>query len=267
MRQGEKQSMGSSKIDLRSHGNGDHILPNPGQPRLLSFTLDGWPTLGGQVSVSLPERVAVLVGRNGAGKSAILEGFEAISSWAIGRFSRIRLFDSESIPKILEVEILTPTERRLRYRYELIFLSAFTDDSDSDIDDATTDSSEENQFSWNESCQYLDGEKELLWETKTGVTTLSNWVLGDKQTITFFGNTNLFRQSHLPGNSQLKLPDETQWVYVLLKGVRLLGKAPVRQTSRRRPSLLQVVPGRGISRGLPGLADSLARKILRLKEI
>ncbi|WP_201789162.1 hypothetical protein [Scytonema hofmannii] len=46
-------------------------MPNTSQPRLLSFTLDGWTALGGQVSVFLVDRVGVLVGRNGAGKSAI----------------------------------------------------------------------------------------------------------------------------------------------------------------------------------------------------
>ncbi|MFM7579588.1 MAG: ATP-binding protein [Microcystaceae cyanobacterium] len=56
-------------------------------PRLLSFTLDGWPVLGGPVTITLNDGVAVLVGRNGAGKSAILEGFMAISSFALGNFN------------------------------------------------------------------------------------------------------------------------------------------------------------------------------------
>ena len=233
------------------------ILTNTSQPRLLSFTLDGGTALGGQVSVSLLDRVGILVGRNGAGKSAILEGFEAISLLAIGRFTRFKLFDSDSIPKILDIEILTPTERRLRYRYELTFLPASTDDPD--MDDSTSDNLEENQFSWNECCQYVDGEKELIWTTETGVTTLSN---GGDPIITILGNTNSLRQSHIPENSRLKLPDEMQWVYVVLRGVRFLGKAPVRQSSRRRPSLIRV-SSKGISPGSFGLADSLARKILR----
>lgn len=227
------------------------------QPSLLSFTLDGWTALGGQVSVSLVNRVGVLVGRNGAGKSAILEGFEAISSWAIGKFSRIRSFDNDSIPRILDIEILTPTERRLGYRYELILLPTSIDDTD--IDDSTSDNSEESSFSWNESCQYIDGEKELLWTTEAGITTLSN---SGAPIITILGNTNSLRQSHLPENSQLKLPHEMQWVYAVLRGVRPLGKAPVRQTSRRRPSFLKV-SSRGISPGAFGLADNLALKILR----
>lgn len=238
-------------------------MPNTSQPRLLSFTLDGWTALGSQVSVSLLDRVGVLVGRNGAGKSAILEGFEAISSRAIGRLSRFRLLDSDSIPKILDIEILTPTERRLGYRYELTFLSTSTDSLD--IDDSTNDNSEESQFSWNECCQYVDGEKEILWTTETGVTTLSN---GSNSITTILGNISSLRQLGLNISENLRiklpleLPQEMHWVYAVLRGVRILGKASVRKTSKRRPSLLRV-SGKGISFSSSELADGLSHKILR----
>jgi energy-coupling factor transporter ATP-binding protein EcfA2 len=236
-------------------------LSNTSQPRLLSFALDGWTALGGRVSISLIDRVGVLVGRNGAGKSAILEGFEAISSRATGRLSRIRQNDSDSIPKVLDVEVLTATDRRLEYKYELTPLPSSTDDLG---DDSTSDNSEEIQFSWNDYCRYVDGEKELLWTTENGVTTFNN---GDEPIITIIGSTNSLRLSHLPENSRLKLPNEMQWVYAVLRGVRLLGKAPVRQMPKRRPSLLRV-SNKGISSGfLGGLADSLARKILRRMEL
>ncbi|MEG3435587.1 AAA family ATPase [Pannus brasiliensis CCIBt3594] len=227
------------------------------QPRLLSFTLDGWTALGGEVSISLVDRVGVLVGKNGAGKSAILEGFEAISSWAIGRSRRSRMLGSDSIPRILDIEILTPNKRRLEYRYELIPLPASIDDPD--IDDSTSENSEESSFTWNDYCQYIDGDKERLWTTEVGVTTLHN---NSEPNITILGNTNSLRESPLPENSQLKLPLEMQWVYAVLKGVRFLGKAPVRIPQKRRPSLLKV-SRRGIDPSLFGLADHLARKILR----
>jgi recombinational DNA repair ATPase RecF len=134
-------------------------LSNENQPRLLSFSLDGWDVLGGKVSVSLSDRVTVLVGRNGAGKSAILEGFEAITSLAVGRFSRNRLNDSENFPKILHVEILTTAQRRLKYQYELIPLAISIEDSDIDESTNESDNSEENHFSWNDCCQYLDGQQ------------------------------------------------------------------------------------------------------------
>lgn len=232
-------------------------MTNTSQPRLLSFTLDGWNALGGQVSVSLLDRVGVLVGRNGAGKSAILEGFEAISLCAVGRLIRFRLLDDDSIPKILNIEISTPTGRRLTYKYELISLPSSANELD--MDDPTNENSEESQVSWNEHCQYVDGEQELLWTTETGVTTFNN---GGESIVTILGNTNSLRQSHLPESSRLKLPTEMQWVHAVLRGVRLLGKIPVRKTPRRRKSVLRV-SSKGTSLGDLGLADSLARKILR----
>ena len=134
---------------------------NPNQPRLLSFTLDGWSVLGGRVTVSLHDGVAVLVGRNGAGKSAILEGFQANSSCAIGKFNPVSQNDVDNVPKILEIEILTSTKRRLKYNYEYVTISP--SDKDDELDYSTVDDSEENLFSWNDCCQYLDGQKEGSW--------------------------------------------------------------------------------------------------------
>ncbi|MDF5729099.1 MAG: hypothetical protein PUP92_13990, partial [Rhizonema sp. PD38] len=205
------------------------------QPRLLSFTLDDWTALGSQVSVSLVDRVAVLVGRNGAGKSAILEGFEAISSWVIGKNTRSRQLDSDSLPKKLNIEILTPTARRLGYRFELIFLSTLTDNLD--IDDSTSETPEEREFVWNEHCQYIDGEKELLWTTEAGVTTLHN---NNDPIVTILGNFSSFRQSYLSENVRIKLPQEMQWVYAVLRGVRILGKTPIRQTAIKNISVFQL---------------------------
>lgn len=88
------------------------IMSDSNPPRLLSFTLDGWPVLGGPVTISLNDGVAVLVGRNGAGKSAILEGFKAISEFVMSENNRILYNDD--VPTILTVEILTPSNRRLQ---------------------------------------------------------------------------------------------------------------------------------------------------------
>ncbi len=238
-----------------SIGEKNYILTTS-QPRLLSFTLDDWTALGSQVSVSLHDGVAVLVGRNGAGKSAILEGFEAISSWVTGKNTRYRQLDSDSLPKILNIEILTPTARRLGCIFELIFPSTITDSLD--IDDSTNETPEEREFILNERCQYIDGEKELLWTTEAGVTTLNN---NNDPIVTILGNISSLRRSSLSENIRQKLPQEMQWVYAVLRGVRILGKTPIRQTSKRRPSLLPV-SSKGISSSV-GLADSLARKILR----
>ncbi len=227
------------------------------QPRLLSFTLDGWSVLGGQVTVSLHDGVAVLVGRNGAGKSAILEGFESIALYATGRLSRIRPNNSDGIPKILRIEILTPTNRLLEYEYELITMS--TSDEDADIDDSTNVNSEEIQFSWNDCCHYLDGQREVLWRTKIGTISFSS---EEDKSTTILGNTSSFGR-YFPDNSLRRFHvDGMQWIYTILKKARILGKPNITQRYKRRESLLTWSRKR-ISGSLD-LADRLSQRIFRL---
>ncbi len=187
---------------------------NTNHPRLLSFTLDDWNVLGGQVSVCLQNGVVVLVGRNGAGKSAILEGFKAISSIAIGG-----IIGRMSTPKILKVEISTPRDRRLEYTYKSIILDTFTNETEV-----------KPSFTWDDRCEYLDGEKELIWTTENGVTTFKN---GGNPIITVLGNTSSLQRKTLPENSPIQLPSEIQWIRAVLNGVHLLGKVPVRTTLER----------------------------------
>ncbi|MEO0845107.1 MAG: hypothetical protein AAFY50_01610 [Cyanobacteria bacterium J06648_1] len=111
----------------------------------------------------MSDRVGVIVGLNGAGKSAILEDLKAISSVTIGRFRRIRQNDEDSIPKILDISILTPHNRKLEYGYEL--LPALDPTEDSDIDNPDNGNSEEDLYFWNEQCKYIDEEEEIIWTT------------------------------------------------------------------------------------------------------
>jgi hypothetical protein len=237
-------------------------LPNISQPRLLSFTLDGWSVLGGKVSVSLVDRVAVLVGRNGAGKSAILEGFAALASCAVGR--RVEYNDAESIPKILEIEVLTPTDRRLHYRYELLPLSL----SAQDLDESSMDVSEDSRFSINDCCKYLDGQQELLWTTRNGINVSPSQLSDEYETHTdvlMRGWTSIGGgRPRFPSALGLGSSVETRWISDVLKGVRMIGQVSASR-SRRRPSLLRV-SGNKISTDFVELADILARKILRLDD-
>lgn len=207
-------------------------LSDTNQPRLLSFTLDGWSVLGGPVTISLNDGVAVLVGRNGAGKSAILEGLMTITSFAIGR-NRLRpLFDDDNIPKILEIEVLSPTSRRFTYRYELLRQINLEDDLslNSSMEDGTAE-----EFSWNECCQYLDQNKKTIWKTENGVTTIEN---DDNPINMILGNTSSLQRANLP--ESLKFPSEMYWVRSVLRGFRLIGKRPTRLRSERQSSFLRV---------------------------
>ncbi|MFO0048594.1 MAG: AAA family ATPase [Pseudanabaena sp.] len=221
------------------------------QPRLLSFTLDGWSVLGGRVTVSLHDGVAVLVGRNGSGKSAIIEGFEAISSFALGKFNQVPQNDITYIPKILEIELLTPNNRWLKYIYELIIISP--SDKGSELNYSTIDKTEENLFSWNDCCQYADKQKEILWTTKNGETTIINDGIS-----TSFVSTSLFGRFRITGTKSPKLHEEILWIRAALQGINILNNSLVRRGTRREKELLNVT-----QKTFPLKYNDLPRAILR----
>jgi AAA15 family ATPase/GTPase len=230
-------------------------VPDANPPRLLSFALDGWSVLGGPVTVSLEDGVAVLVGRNGAGKSAILEGFEAIAARAIDKTNGRQLDEIENIPRIVIIEIMTPYGRRLKYKYEI-------------TDETKLDQSEDNfesilaRLSWCDCCKYLDLDGETLWITEKGVTTFET---KDNKRTVILGNTSSLaaRRQQYAESITGKIPDEMDWIYSVLAGVRLVGKNTVRQKSRRRPSFLRKSP-KGFLLDSSSLIDRLAIQILHL---
>jgi ABC-type branched-subunit amino acid transport system ATPase component len=230
---------------------------NSDRPRLLSFSLDGWDVLGDRVTVSLTDGVAVLVGRNGAGKSALLEGFMAISAIATGRFNQLIRSSEESIPKKLEVQILIRGDRQILYKYELITL-----DSSKPylmIEELKRDGLEENLYSWNDCCQYMDGDREIVWTTEAGNTTIDN--KGDKSTISFEGTSAIGRFIQRGVN----YPLEMLWVYIVLSNIRLHPNNQVRETSKRQHSVVRV-SGQVVSSGAYQLVNVLAFKIIRLMQ-
>ncbi len=233
---------------------------NTNQPRLLSFTLDGWSVLGGRVTVPLQDGVAVLVGRNGSGKSAIIEGLQAISLCAIGKSNRVPYNNSDSIPKILEIEVLTPEGRNLAYKYERIPLSTSTENLD--LSDSISDNLGEKQFSWHGYCQYIDENQETLWTTENGLTTL---ISKHGQNAGILGNIHLFPQSTLPENSSLKFPREMFWIYDVLNGVRVFVKTTI---SNRKNTSVKVSRNNNIfvDRSL-GIAGILTQKIHRCMDM
>lgn len=210
------------------------IMSDSNPPRILSFTLDDWPVLGGPVTISLNDGVAVLVGRNGAGKSAILEGFKAISACAMAERDWTFYHDKD-VPKKLNIEILTPSNRRLEYKYER--LNPSIPDTNSNIDTFTDKDFERKSYSWNDTCQYLDQNKELIWETENGSTVFQS----QPQRPVILGTVSSLDRLYFPETWSLNLPDERKWVRLVLSNIRLIGKYPIRISSGRRLSRLEVI--------------------------
>jgi predicted ATP-dependent endonuclease of OLD family len=211
-------------------------------PRLLSFTLDGWPVLGGPVTITLNDGVAVLVGRNGAGKSAILEGFRAIAYRAVGRNKAYdphsfyllnrNIDDSipDNIPKILKLEVLTPTNRRIEYKYE--FFEKPTADEDDSIYFL-----EEHRYLFHEYCQYLDEKREFIWKIQ---------------------DSNIEK---IKGSNQSRFND---FAVFFRRQTSLLDALFLRRSQRLPCTLIR--PNRRGGRFPEELPDLLAREILTLME-
>lgn len=82
------------------------------RPRLLSVEIGDWPGLGGNVGFTLGERRTVLVGRNGAGKSLLIDGVWKSITAAI-------LSPPPEIPGFFRCEVAFPGTFALRYEYRV----------------------------------------------------------------------------------------------------------------------------------------------------
>ncbi|UQA54616.1 AAA family ATPase [Polyangium aurulentum] len=82
------------------------------RPRLLSVEIGDWPGLGGNVGFTLGERRTVLVGRNGAGKSLLMEGvWRAVGAAAFG--------PEPGFPRFFRCEVAIPGTSALQYEYRM----------------------------------------------------------------------------------------------------------------------------------------------------
>lgn len=249
------------------------------QPRLLSFTLSDWDVLGGDVSVSLTDGVAVLVGKNGSGKSAILEGFVAISEWAIGNrpilapsLNRpLQRYEPGSIPETLEIEILTPSDRRLRYRYQLV--SSPIRGENPGLAELGSNKVEDGEYlSWSDRCWYPDKEEEAIWTTQNGQTEFGDMVdtnlhpmVGKRNVL---DNTGILIRAFwllLSGSGHVLdniLFREIFWLLCVLRSVDLHQPEPVRTTKSRHPSVLRISLQKDRSHeNIQPYGDELANKV------
>ena len=136
--------------------------PSGPQLRVDAFELSEPEALGADVRLEVGPRRTVLVGRNGAGKSATLEGIsKAISDALEGHRSRLRRREIDV--RRFRCEMSVHPERSDRIAYEF---------KQSEARDAPSSSGEPTRqhFEWTEKCWRMESES-TIWEVSNGLAT------------------------------------------------------------------------------------------------
>jgi len=129
--------------------NGDEAERSEGEalPDLQSVRIGEWPGLGGDVELTLGPRRTILVGRNGAGKSLLIEGM-----W-LGAWAPLRSAETERAPPRSFACVVGSGEARIAYRY---FADEDVDDEEDgdslEDDEMSGDFAKEPAYRWSERC-------------------------------------------------------------------------------------------------------------------
>jgi predicted ATPase len=131
--------------------------------RLLSVELDGWPPVGpDKIRLDLADRRTILVGRNGAGKSALIDGI------------LLGISDSLRGPRI------GPREFRARFGTadgRLINYEHSWEPAPKEGSLASELPEGQQRQKWSERCWYEGKEKEPLWQMKDGIAEVAGGVI------------------------------------------------------------------------------------------
>ncbi len=85
------------------------------RPRFLAVDVGDWPGLEGSVRLEVDARTTVLVGKNGAGKSLVIEALCLASRLVVS----LPVGDSNPWPRFFRCNIHTPASDAFGYEYEI----------------------------------------------------------------------------------------------------------------------------------------------------
>ncbi|MBK9757632.1 MAG: ATP-binding protein [Nannocystis sp.] len=184
----------------------------PASDRIVAVTVED-PALGGLLRLTLEARRTVLVGKNGAGKSRLLEDLHAAALAATRLGTRGR-------PERVKFEVQLGGVP-LDYSYVCTRAPERTEDPDDRM-----------SWYWNERCiDAATGRR--LWQVGEGIATI-----GDDQPVAMIPIHGLL---HLRSSSAFTFPSEVDPLRALLRGVRLIRAGVPRQATAREPVRLQRV--------------------------
>jgi ABC-type Mn2+/Zn2+ transport system ATPase subunit len=131
-------------------------------PRIRSVALDGWPNTFASCALELSPRRTVLVGRNGAGKSLLMDGLYRAARHSVSRIPRRAL--SNSLEKAL-FEVTLPNDvRQLFFEYSLTRFPMTPEE--------IVEAEGVGRFECTEKCWFLP--EAPLWEVKGGAVTFAD---------------------------------------------------------------------------------------------
>jgi ABC-type Mn2+/Zn2+ transport system ATPase subunit len=184
-----------------------------------SVELSGWAPLGSTVQLSISPRRTVLVGKNGAGKSLILEGlYEA--------HLRILLSGYRYGPTDFQCSFVDASEQPLNYRYSILSDTP-PDLSGEDIED---DGEEfKDNVPWQECC-WDKSPSEPIWKLSNGKASIRE---GNDFLVS--PGTSLIA---LPGSHDLSLPEESLSLRQFFQHQKLVRAGLLREVQHRKHILI-----------------------------
>lgn len=190
------------------------VAPEPASDRVVAVTVDD-PGLGGLLRLTLGARRTVLVGKNGAGKSRLLEDLHGAALAAI----RLSTLDRPERAKF-ELQVGGAS---LEYSYVC-----------ARVPEPTAEPDDRMSWYWTEQCVEV-GTGRKLWDVGDGVATI-----GGGQPVAMMPIHGLL---HLRSSAAFTFPPEVDPLRALLRGVRLIRAGVPRHGTVREAVRLQCSRG------------------------
>lgn len=190
------------------------------RPRLAWVKIGGWPGLGGNVGFDVGDRVTVLVGKNGAGKSLIMEGLShATDSVLFGA-------ETNPSPRNFACKIARPPARKFSFEYRLKAVEPSVVDSDEA-------EPPQEQTIWYERC-WLNAPRKDLWKVED-----AQLQLGNQLPRTFVHDEGLVARAILTKSGVERIPLEAKQLAEIFQNLHLIAAGVPRGDAKRREILLR----------------------------
>lgn len=190
-------------------------------PRLLAVEVGVYAGLGHDVRLELAGARTVLVGKNGAGKSLLMEGIFRAS-----RTQNYLLTQWASVPRYFRCDVDRPSGSPIAYEYRLS-----KEDPEEDLDEQDGDTPRPRIPSFYERCWDLATSSEL-WSLRDGRLTLAG-----KETFLFLPGLSLIGFNE----TRIDSPPEAELLHLILSGFAIVPAGVPRSEGSDRREIL--VPG------------------------